>query len=255
MTTPDTRFNQSVAKAFEVLEAFGERPGVLSLAEVMELSGLDKNSTQRMLHTLVALGYVERGPGQRGYALGKKILSRTFDYLRGSPLLERATPVLIDLQQECGERVDLSLFDDLDIVYALRKQSKRQTFFATLVGRRMPVFCSSAGRAIMAQLPDEQVDDILARSSLKPLTRYTVTDPAKIREMVAKAKVDGFSLAQQECLVGEVVLASAVVDQTGVPIAAVHIAGLLSEWTPEVFVQRFSSLAITAARALSGKRN
>lgn len=255
MTAPDTRFNQSVAKAFEVLEAFGGHPGVLSLAELMQLSGLDKNSTQRMLHTLVALGYVERGPGQRGYALGKKILARTFDYLRANPLLERATPVLIDLQQECGERVDLSLFDDLEVVYALRRQSKRQTFFATLVGRRMPVACSSGGRAILSHLSDERVDDILARSPLKQMTRFTITDPDAIRGLVAQAKIDGYSSQQQECLVGEVALASAMVDHNGEPIGAIHISGLLSEWTPERFVQRFSSLAVTAARALSGKRN
>lgn len=251
MATTETRFNQSLAKGFGILEAFATQPGPLSLNELTELSGLDRSSTQRMLHTLVALGYLERGPNQRGYVLGKKILDLTFDFLRSHPLLERATPVVEQLQRECGERVDLSLFDDLSIVYALRRQSKRQTFYATLIGRRMPTFSSSGGRAVMSHLDDAEVDDILARSTLKALTPKTICDPEIIRERVRLAREQSYSMAVEESLVGEVVLASAVLDHSGRPIAAIHISGLLAEWTPESFSQRFSSLAISAARALS----
>src|SRR3546814_195349 len=112
MAITETRFNQSLAKGLGILEVFASHPGPLSLNELTDLSGLDRSSTQRMLHTLVALGYLERGNNQRGYVLGKKILDRTFDFLRGHPLLERATPIVEQLQRECGERVDLSLFDD-----------------------------------------------------------------------------------------------------------------------------------------------
>lgn len=107
----------------------------------------------------------------------------------------------------------------------------------------------------MSHLSEDRVDDILARSPLKQMTRFTITNPMKIRELVELAKVDGYSWQQQECLVGEVALASAIVDNTGEPLGAIHISRLLSEWTPERFVQRFSSLAVTAARASSGKRN
>ncbi len=253
MATSETRYNQSLAKGFGILEAFSGHPGPLSLNELMDLSGLDRSSTQRMLHTLVALGYLERGNNQRGYVLGKKILDRTFDFLRSHPLLERATPIIEQLQQETGERVDLSLFDDLTIVYALRRQTKRQTFYATLVGRRMPTFCSSGGRAIMSQLSDEEVDDILARSTLKPVTPKTIIDPDVIRARVRQAREMGFALSLEESMVGEIVLSSAVVNHEGRPIAAIHISGLLAEWTSEPFVQRFSSLAVAAARSLSGR--
>lgn len=253
MGSVDTRFNQSVAKAFDILEAFGVRPGPLSLNELIEISNLDRNSTLRMLHTLVALGYLERGPNQRGYVLGKKILHRTFDYLRSNPLIERANPVLIELQQESGEGVDLSLHDDLDIVYALRRQTRRRYYYATLVGRTMPVYRSCAGRAIMARLPDEQVDDILARSDLVATTPHTLIDPQEIRQRVAQARMDGFAMTVQESLLGELAVSSAVTDHTGLPVAAIHIYGLLSQWAPEDFAQRFGPLVINAAQALSVK--
>lgn len=105
----------------------------------------------------------------------------------------------------------------------------------------------------MSHLPDAQVDDILERSELKAFTPYTLTDPELIRARVRQARQEGFSLSLQENLIGEIVLAAAVVDHEKRPIAAIHISGLLTEWEPETFTQRFSSLAISAARTLSGK--
>ncbi|WP_231501755.1 IclR family transcriptional regulator [Bordetella petrii] len=249
----DTRFNQSVAKAFDIIEAFAVRPGPLSLNELMEISNLDRNSTLRMLHTLTALGYLERGPNQRGYVLGKKFLHRTFDYLRSNPLIERANPVLIELQQEAEEGVDLSLHDDLNIVYALRRQTRRRYYFATLVGRTMPVYRTCSGRAIMASLPDERVDDILARSDLVAATPHTIVEPSEIRKKIAQARLDGYAMTVQESLLGELAVAAAVIDHTGLPTAAIHIYGQLSQWTPEDFAQRFGPLVISAAQALSSK--
>lgn len=245
-------FVQSLAKGLDLLEAFAGRPGTLSLNELVAASSLDRSTVQRMAHTLVALGYLERGPNGRGYLLGKKCLDRSFDFLRSHPLIERATPILIDLQKESGERVDLSLFDDLSIIYALRRQTKRQSFFATLIGRRVPTFCSSGGRAIMAHLAPEAVDDILRRSNLTPLTPKTITDPKAIRGKIAEARAAGYALALEESLLGEIVLASAIVDHDRRPIGAIHISGSCAEWSTDDFTQRFAPLAIGAARALCG---
>lgn len=253
MATNNSLYVLSLAKAFKLLEAFSHHGGThgLTLKELADLAGLDRSSAQRMAYTLVELGYLERADN-RAYVLGKKVLERTFDFLRTHPLIERATPVLVDLQKEAGERVDLSLFDDLSIIYALRRQSKRQTFFATLVGRRIPTYASSGGRAIMSHLPADQVDDILARSTLKPITAKTNTDPARIRELVAQAKVQGFALAIEESLRGEIVLASAVLGNARQPVAAIHISGSCAEWTADEFVRRFAPLAMAASRALYG---
>lgn len=252
MPTPDHLFVNSVAKCLGLLEALGRKPGPLSLNELATAAGLDRSTAQRMAHTLSVLGYLEKGPNGRGYVLGKKILERTFDFLRSSPLIERATPVLTDLQKETGERVDLSLFDDLWIIYALRRQSKRQTFFATLVGRRIPTYCSSGGRAIMSRLSDPEVDDILDRSLLVPLTPKTETDCEQIKRRIAEARTQQYAMSLEESLLGEIVLACAIVDHDQQPIAAVHIAGSCSEWTSESFAKRFGPLAIETARALSG---
>jgi DNA-binding IclR family transcriptional regulator len=248
----DRLFLQSVARALRVLEAFGQQPRPLSLAELAVASGLDKSAAQRIAHTLQALGYLEKAPGDsHGLVPGKRLLDRSFDALRMNPLVERATPVLQELRRSVQERVDLSLYDGTSVVYAVRLQSKRETFFATLVGRRQPTFSTSGGRAILAALPPEEAEAILARSDRRPMTPKTVTDLPGLRRKIAEARRDGFALAAEESLLGEIVLAAAVRDRDGRPIAAIHVAGSLSEWEVETFRRRIGPLVIEAARALS----
>lgn len=250
LDTDDPLFIQSIARAMQVLSVFHRTEKPLSLAEIAAACGMGKSAVQRVVHTLRALGYIERDPDDRGYVPGIRILDHTLDYLRLDPLIERATPVLLELRRNARERVDLSLHDDLRLVYAARLQSKRENFFATLVGHSVPVFCTSGGRAIMAQLPDAEVDDIIARSDRRPFTVKTITERDGIWAKVREAREIGYAFTIEEVQLGEVAVGVAVHGLEGRPRAAIHVAGSLSEWSVAEFCQRFAPLAAEAARAI-----
>lgn len=250
----DPLFVGSLEKGMKVLQAFGSDSQYLSLSEIAAACGLDKSAAQRFTHTLHRLGYLEKCPRTRRFCLGKRLLDLSFFYLRANPLVEAATPALVELRRHCGEGVKLSLFDDLSVIYAVRQQSKREYFYAALVGRRMPTFCNAGGRAVLARLPPERVDGILARSRLDALTPKTVTDPDRIRAKIEEARAKGYAVAAEESMVGELVVAAAVTDAEGEPVAAVHIAGSTSEWTVEAFEQKFAPLAVETAGSLSRPR-
>ena len=250
----DERLNlQSLGRALDVLEIYSVDPTPKSLGEIARLAGITKSAAQRVAQSLLSRGYLEHS-AQGGLAPGRILLERAFDYLRTNPLIERAAPILTDLRKMSGERVDLSLFDarhdNLAIVYALRMQNKRETFYATLAGRRMPTYAAAGGRCCLACLPDEAVDDILARSTLLPITPKTLIEPDAIRERMAQAREEGYAFCQEEALLGEVVVAAAI-RNSGQPIGAVHIAGSLSDWTTADFRRRFAPLVMESARALS----
>ena len=251
MSSDDTLFVQSIARAFKVLEAFQKTSQPLSLSEIAERAGTSKSNVQRVCHTLLKLGYLERDDNRTGLLPGKRLLERSFDFLRLDPLVERATPVLADLRRAADERVDFSLFDDVTLLYAIRNQSKRELQWRTVMGRRVPTFCTSGGRAILARLDDAHARDILERSNRKAYTPHTITAIDAIMRKVQEARDAGYAVAVQEVLVGEVVVAAAVTDRAGRPVGAVHIAGSLSDWTVENFTRRFSPLATGAARAIS----
>lgn len=244
-------FLQSVARALDVLECFAEAPQIKSLGDIAAATGLNKSAAQRIGLTLLARGYLERAD-DGGLTLGKRLLDRSFDYLRSNPVVVRATPVLIELRKRAGERVDFSLFDDISTIHTIRMQSKRETFYATLPGRRIPTFISSGGRACMARMPDDVVDDILKRSDRKPLTPKTLTKIPAIWQKIREARADGYAYALEEAQIGEIVLGACVLDGRQRPVGAVHIAGSLSEWSVADFRKSFSPLVVEAASAISG---
>lgn len=244
-------FVQAIARGAQVLSVFHRATKPLTLNEIASACGMGKSAVQRVVHTLRELGYIERDPDDRGYVPGIRILDHTLDYLRLNPLIARASPVLLELRRNVHERVDLSLRDDLRLVYASRLQSKRETFFATLVGHSVPVFATSGGWAIMANLSDDEVDDIIARSDRRPFTAKTITEPDAIRAKIQEVRKAGFALALEQVLPGEVAIGVAIRDGKGRPQAAIHIVGSLGEWEPEAFCKRFAPLAVEAAQAVS----
>jgi len=247
----DALYVGSLEKGLRVLGAFGSGRPSMTLREIAEACGMDKSAAQRFSHTLTQLGYLEKCGDTKRYSLGRKVLELSFNYLRANTLVEAASPVLIDLQKRCGERVNLSLFDDTSIIYAIRQLGKREYYFSSLIGRRMPIYCTSGGRMMLAHLPKEEVNDILRRCTFEALTPKTIHDPAKVRARIAEAREKGYALTVEETVIGEQVVAGAILDANGRPAAAVHIAGSLGEWTPTQFEKKFGPMAAETAHALS----
>ncbi len=247
----DTLFVQSVERAMKVLAAFHQTERPMTLTDIAQRAGVDRSAVQRMVHTLRALGYLRRDADGHGFIPGLRLLDHTLDALRLDPLVRRATPVLQELRRSVRERVDLSLFDDLRVIYAVRLQTKRQTFNTTLVGHSVPIFCSSGGWAILSRLPEDRARDILARSDRRPFTPHTLSNPEEILEEVRLARERGYALACNQILVGEIAAGFPVMGADAQPIGAIHVAGSLSDWTPDDFVTFVVPLAQEAARAIS----
>lgn len=247
----DPLFVSAIARAMQVLSAFHGASKPLTLNEMAKITGMGKSTVQRIVHTLRQQGYVERDPNDRGYVPGIRILDHTLDYLRLNAVIVRALPSLLELRRDASERVDLSVRDALRLVYALRLQSKREAFFATLIGNSVPLYCTSGGRAIMAQLSDDEVDDIIERSNRRKFTPRTITDPKEIWEKVLEARENGYALASEEVLQGEIAIGAAIRGPDGMPVAALHVGGSLSEWDKESFVRHFAPLVLAAAGTIN----
>ena len=243
---------ESVVRALHLLESFALSPKPLSLSQLAAAAGIDKSASQRLSNTLLALGYLEKREG--GLVPGRRLLERAYDYLRCNPVISLAYPVLVDLRRRSEERTSFSLFDDLTMIYAIRLDSKQDnySYYAHLAGRRIPTFCTSAGRAALACLPDSQVVDIIARSDRKALTPKTTIGKEEARIQIERARRTGYAVAVEQVLIGELAVAAAVVDGNGAPIGAVSLAASLSEWTRDKFARRFGPMVVAAAQAISG---
>ena len=245
-------FVGSLERGFAILEAFGATQSEMGVTELAAVTGFDKSAAQRFAHTLHALGYLERNESARKYRLSRRSLGLAYSYLRSDPLVEVATPYLADLRQNCQQRVDLSVLDGHDILYVVRLQSRREAFGATLIGRRMPAFCSSGGRAMLSLLPTDEVLQRVKQSPREPLTAHTKTGVDAIMAQIKSARSDGFAVSAQECLIGEIVVSAAVPDVNGKPLAAVHIASSIHEFDEATVRAKLAPMAVATARLIAG---
>ncbi|MEN5300020.1 IclR family transcriptional regulator [Brucella sp. TWI559] len=247
----DPLFLRSVARTVAVMSAFQTARHPLSLSQVATAAGIDRSAAQRIIHSLLKLDMLARAPEDRGYLPGLRVLDMTHDLLRLNPMLQRANPVMLELRRRVSERVDLSLFDDVRVVYALRMPSKHEIFSATIVGHAVPTYCTAGGIAILARLPDAAIADIVARSDLTPFTPHTICNLDGVMHEVRATRERGHSVLCGQLLSHEVAIGAPILDSSSMPIGAIHVAGSLQEWTAESFSDNFGPLIQNAAQTIS----
>jgi len=103
----------------------------------------------------------------------------------------------------------------------------------------------------MAQLPDDEVNEIIQRSKRRKFTPRTITEPQEIWDKIHEARENGFALASEEVLQGEIAIGAAIRGPEGRPVAAIHVGGSLSEWNKETFSSHFAPLIMAAAGTIN----
>jgi PcaR/PcaU/PobR family beta-ketoadipate pathway transcriptional regulator len=250
---PDPLFNLSVAKAFAILAVFDGERRAMNLAEIAAALGMTKSSAQRCTHTLERLGYLRRESQGRRWILSPRVLSIAHAYFESHPLIDVATTHLLELNQACGESVNLSEPDGQDMVFIARFPSHKRFFVHMSIGRRLPMYCTASGRAYLSALPPPEAQRIVRSSSLRALTPQTVTEPRQILKLIAAAREGGYAWSDQECYRGDLTIAAPILGDDGRPVAAINISGPTSRWTLAELRAKLAPLLLETARAASGR--
>src|SRR5215216_4063010 len=194
--TPGDSYVQSFARGLQVIRSFSEKAPRQTLSEVAAASGLTLAGARRILLTLQTLRYVESDG--KLFALTPRILDLGFAYLSSMPIWNRAEPVMEALVEQVKESCSAAALEGTDIVYVLRVPTRKIMSIGLGVGSRLPAFCTSLGRVLMAGLPDDEVVRRLRSSKRTALTRHTVTDVDALMAKVQQARKQGWCLVNQE---------------------------------------------------------
>ncbi|MCZ2824035.1 MULTISPECIES: IclR family transcriptional regulator domain-containing protein [unclassified Modestobacter] len=224
-------FVQSLARGLAVIRAFDAEHTRLTLSEVARETGLTRAAARRFLLTLVELGYV-RSAG-RLFELRPRVLELGYAYLSGLSLPEVARPHMEQLAAEVHESCSLSVLDGDDIVYVTRVPTKRIMTVAINVGTRFPAHATSMGRVLLAAQPEADRERYLRTAQLTALTRFTVTEPDRLRRALAEARDRGWALVDQELEEGLRSIAVPVRDGDGAVLAAMNISASARHSTPD----------------------
>jgi len=220
---PGDAYVQSFARGLEVIRSFSAGAPRQTLTEVATRTGLTRAGARRILLTLQTLGYVESDG--RLFALTPRILDLGFAYLSSMPMWNVAEPVMEELVEHVKESCSAGVLDGTDIVYVLRVPTRKIMRNSLGVGSRLPAYCTSLGRMLLAGLPDEEVVALLEASTLEARTRFTLVDVDAVLAKVQQARRQGWCLVNQELEEGLVSIAAPVVNRAGRTIAALNVSG------------------------------
>jgi IclR family pca regulon transcriptional regulator len=221
MTISERDIMVGLAKGLAAIETFtAERPRQ-SITEVSQASGLDRATARRCLLTLAHLGYADYDG--KYFTLTPRILRLGTACLATMPLPQVVQPLLDRLSEELGESSSVSILDGLEIVYVARAAHRKVMSIALMPGSRLPAFCTSMGRVMLAALPPDQARQVLTSAPLMARTPHTKTEVGAIMAELEAIRTAGYALIDQEVELGLRSIAIPVLNARGVTVAALNV--------------------------------
>jgi IclR family pca regulon transcriptional regulator len=215
-------FVQSLERGLEVIRSFNEECPRQSLSEVARRTGYSRASCRRLLFTLETLGYV--GVDGREFFLQPRILDIGYSFLTSLPFRDIVEPFIQDLSDKVRESVSASVLDGSDIVFVSRVAASRIMTLSLSVGSRLPAYCTSVGRVLLAAMPVTEQRRHLRSRPLVALTKFTLHRESDIVAELEKVAKRGWALNDQELEIGLRSVAAPIRDSTGRTVAAINIS-------------------------------
>lgn len=212
-------------RGLSILEAFLGDEETLSVGDLSRKLGLHKSTVSRFAGMLESAGYLAKAEGHGRYKLGTRLASLG---VRASPqqdVREVARPLLIALRDECGETVHLGVREGIEVVTIDFVDGTHTIRMHTTIGKRSPVHCSAMGKAILALSPPEEVTALQRVVKLTALTPATRMTWGSVVEDLDATRERGYSIDEQELLVGLSCIGAPIVNRDGVPVAAISVSG------------------------------
>lgn len=245
----DPSFMTSLARGLAVLQAFSDSRRSLTIAQISQKTGIPRAAVSRCLYTLKQLGYAESDVNN--YSLRPKVLTLGYSYLSSTPLTVSAQPYLNQISRTLNESCSLAVLDDNEVLYVARSATSRVMSVALNTGSRLPAYCTSLGRVMLAHLPDAELQAYLDKVRLKPLTEHTVTTQKQLRAVLHEVRAQGFAINNEELEVGLRSIAVPVRGASGTVLAALNVGAQAGRVSARQMEREFLPVLQQGARDLA----
>jgi IclR family transcriptional regulator, pca regulon regulatory protein len=255
--TRDGSYSQSLERGLEILASFDSGRALLGVSELARHVALSRSTTHRYVATLAALGYLEQDADTRKYRLGPKVLDLGFAAISSMELRQLAAPQLQRLSDETGHTVNMALLDGPDIVYIERCRSAQrgqsEIDLNLHVGSRLPAYCTSMGKVLLAHLTQDALDEALAGVELTQRGPNTLTRRTALLAELGRVRESGLAVNNEELAFGLRSIAAPVRGRSGEVAAAINLAVHRSRSSMDDLVRRLSPPLKTTAAAISAR--
>lgn len=258
-TEPTTRTgtSQSLERGLAILSSFSAARQLIGVSEIAQELGLTRSTAHRYIATLAQLGYLRQDASSRRYALGPRVLDLGFTAINSMELRHVAAPHLQRLCDETGHTVNLAILDDVDIVYVERFRASRrnqsQIDLDLHVGSRLPAYCTSMGKVLLAFLPDLERDELLDRISFAQRGPNTLTSKAALLADLRRIRETGIAVNNEELAYGLRSVAVPVFSAGGEAVAALNLAAHRTMASLDDLIARLGPIMQRTAAAISAQ--
>jgi IclR family pca regulon transcriptional regulator len=245
----DPSFMTSLARGLAVVQAFSDSRKPQTIAQISQKTGIPRAAVRRCLFTLQQLGYVEAE--LNNFSLRPKVLTLGYSYLSSTPLTVSSQPYLNAISAQLGESCSLAVFEDGEVLYVARSAASRVMSVALNTGSRLPAYCTSLGRVMLAHLAPAALDAYFAKARLRPMTDKTVTSQKRLREILLGVRQDGYAINDEELELGLRSIAVPVRGASGQVLAALNVGAQAGRVSAERMREEFLPVLQRGAQDLA----
>lgn len=250
METKQSDLMGGLAKGLRVIEAFTAETPRLSISEAAAISGLDRATTRRCLLTLAEHGYCAYDG--KFFTVTPRVLRLGTGCLASMPLPRIVQPWLDELSERILQSTSVAILDDAQIVYVARAAQRKVMSIALMPGSRLPAYCTSMGRVLLAALSEERTHEILKSSVLAPRTAYTLTDLDAVMVEIANVRCQGYAAVDQEVEIGLRSIAVPLKNPRGQIVAALNIGLPMSNESMPKIIEKYLPPLLAVSSELAG---
>jgi IclR family pca regulon transcriptional regulator len=234
-TLPATRYSQSLERGLAILACFTPECPVLGIAELAERLGMSRPTTHRYVSTLAKQGYLQQDASRR-YRLSLGTMDLGLVALNATGLCTHARPDLEALAQFSGYRVQLAVLDGLEILLLDSVISTRnrqgKTDLEIEAGSRLPAYCTSMGKVLLAYLPAEQQLRRISETQLTKRGPNTITSEKLLRRQLEQVRAAGLAVNDEESAAGTCAIAAPVRDESADVVATISV--VTHHWVTDI---------------------
>jgi IclR family pca regulon transcriptional regulator len=245
----DPSFMTSLARGLAVVKAFSDQRRAMTIAQISHKTGIPRAAVRRCLYTLKQLGYADSEANN--FFLKPKILTLGYSYLSSTPLTISAQPCLNQVSRALNESCSLAVLDDHEILYISRSATSRVMSVALNAGSRLPAYCTSLGRVILAAMSEAELQAYFAKVTLRAHTECTVVSEQRLREILIEVRQCGYAVVEEELEIGLRSIAVPVRGASGATVAALNVGAQATRVTRAQLEQNFLPALLNAASELS----
>jgi DNA-binding IclR family transcriptional regulator len=239
-----------LAHLCEILDCFSVEKPEIGVREIARMTGLTTSTVGRLMTAMKERGILNQNTATRGYSLGIRLLTWTGVYLTSLDIRTIAQPIMSELQQITQETISLYLRDGHDRVCVERLESPQTVRIVARLGRRLPLYAGSAGKAILAYLPENVISDVIEASSLTPFTARTITSPDDLRGELEKVRQKGYAVSHGEWIQDASGVAAPIYGPNHEVIGALTISGPSQRFTRET-IEKYAREIVASAQDIS----